>query len=822
MNATEYVRLCPVCGAEHPPAASQCGTCGTLLLGVDLTLRARPAAPPAIPPTDAPVPETASRTTPAPVPATAPPAESAAVPEATQCPHADCGALNPAGLTQCLYCGRPMTEAPAPAPAAGLYNLPAALAANFAIERVLPAGGAEAELMLLKGLKTGVRVMAKLYRPGIAPKGDVLERVGRVARVHVVPILAHGISDGVAYEVMEYCAGGSLRDLMGEGPMAPARVRLILTEVAEALAALHEIRVVHRDLKPENVLVRRPHPLDLVLTDFGIASLQDATQFFTGTARTARYAAPEAMTGVLDEAADYWSLGIMLLEMLLGAHPFEGLSDPVIAHRLATGSVDVSDIRDPAWRKLCRGLLQRDPARRWGIAEVRRWLTGDESLAEPVDTGGTLLHPYRLGDEECRSTTELALALSRQWGLARKDLMRGQIEAWARDDLKDHNLVRFLHDLRDRGGSGDQLLFLLIRHLAPDIPLNWRGESLGEESLLAAALKASERDKPAAEWLESIFADDVLALLPAPEHPALADLEAEWTQAWRDFVDAWQAADKALGAWRQGQVDRGEVVVDFDSMVFGIDGGLHRPPAGFIHGPLLLCLRRPDYARKLRTATIAEASAHFGHSPWLEGLCRQAETEDAKGIAALVAVLHLLPQARKASDDGHQRIVERSRHRTEELDHLAARANGALADIRRAVNANDFDALGRARLTESIEAFLMISAEARVLRGGDDVQASSFGAVLRAEPLVRGIRDRLDRMESGFRINALWRNRHLANTVASIFVFTLVLAPRWLFLLVPAIVVFWVWRESIAAGHRRAIRRLAAGLPVRLSRAAPS
>ena len=77
----DYVRLCPVCGTIAAPNAAQCGTCGTLLLGVDLSLRQE-----------------------APAAATLP---EAAV-EGLQCPYEDCGALNAPDSDACLYCGRPM------------------------------------------------------------------------------------------------------------------------------------------------------------------------------------------------------------------------------------------------------------------------------------------------------------------------------------------------------------------------------------------------------------------------------------------------------------------------------------------------------------------------------------------------------------------------------------------------------------------------------------------------------------------------------------------------------------------------------------------
>jgi len=66
----------------------------------------------------------------------------------------------------------------------------------------------------------------------------------------------------------------------------------LIRSLAAALQAVHAQQLIHRDLKPENLLVRCTEPLEVVLTDFGIASVQDATLRFTSSARTLAYGAP--------------------------------------------------------------------------------------------------------------------------------------------------------------------------------------------------------------------------------------------------------------------------------------------------------------------------------------------------------------------------------------------------------------------------------------------------------------------------------------------------------------------------------------------------
>jgi hypothetical protein len=806
-----YVRICPVCAAEHDPAASQCTACGTLLLGVDLSLR-QPVA-------DIPAVELPAPADPLPAAATAEPRLPAG--RGPRCPHADCGAENAPGSAECVYCGRSLQVAPAPAPAGpGLYNLPARLAANFTIERVLPAAGAEAELMLLRGIKTGARVMAKIYRPGILPKGEVLERVSRVAHAHVVRMLAHGMSDGIAYEVMEYCTGGSLRDLMAAGTQPPERIRLVLGEIAEALAALHACQVIHRDLKPENVLVRTTEPLDLVLTDFGISSVQAATQLFTGLARTASYSAPEAMTGVLDAAADYWSLGIILLELLQGRHPFAGLSDAVIAHRLAVGEVELDGVRDRSWQKLCRGLLQRDPKQRWQIAEIRRWLAGDATLPEPAVASASLVAPYVLEGEECRTEAELAIAFSRHWQAARRDFRRGELATWARVELKDHDLVRTLHDIRERGGSEDLQLFRLIRRLAPTIPPVWMGGGVDVRSILATAARAVGDDPDAAEWLHSLYAAHVIEELAESDYPDLRTLASEWQHMVSEFDRLWREVGGALDAWRREERARGDVVVDIDALMYGIGGDLQTPGAGRIHAELLMALRAPAAVAEQRPLLLAEAARHADHSPWLAPILQRAAETGEAGAIALVALRHLLPQAREASAVGQRRLVDRAEHVEGRLSELLNEGSRHLVEIRTLVDTLPLVATGaRERLAAALDGFMAVSYEARGLVGGGATSPALRGLAA-AEPVVLAMRNRLDDWESGPRLAALWTNQRLLQAGATGFFLVLAVAPRWLPVLLVPLLGAWAWRTWMVSLHRRDVRALARRLPLRLTPAA--
>ena len=259
---------------------------------------------------------------------------------------------------------------------AGNISMPSALISAYVMVEPIPTQGAEADLFIIQSMADKQKYVLKLYRRGLKPKSDVIEILRSCSREHVVEIVDRGESDGLWFEILEYGKHGSLRDLFRSGPVKDAQMLSYVRELVGAIEHIHARKIIHRDLKPENILVRALKPIDLMLADFGIASLSDATQHFTTKSRTIKYGAPEAAAGAVGNASDYWSLGLIVLEGISGKHPFDALSDLAIAVQLATKGVDVSEIKNARWRGLCKGLLSRDPKKRWSFEQVSKWIEG--------------------------------------------------------------------------------------------------------------------------------------------------------------------------------------------------------------------------------------------------------------------------------------------------------------------------------------------------------------------------------------------------------------------------------------------------------------
>ncbi|PZU48277.1 MAG: Stk1 family PASTA domain-containing Ser/Thr kinase [Microbacterium sp.] len=170
----------------------------------------------------------------------------------------------------------------------------------------------------------------------------------RLADPHVVNVFDQGQDGEMAYLVMEYLPGITLRDLLREQKrLSIPQTITIMDAVLSGLAAAHRAGIVHRDVKPENVLLAEDGRIKI--GDFGLARATSANtasgQMLMGTIA---YLAPELVTrGTADARSDIYALGIMLYEMLVGEQPYKGEQPMQIAYQHATDSVPRPSAKNP-------------------------------------------------------------------------------------------------------------------------------------------------------------------------------------------------------------------------------------------------------------------------------------------------------------------------------------------------------------------------------------------------------------------------------------------------------------------------------------------
>jgi eukaryotic-like serine/threonine-protein kinase len=141
----------------------------------------------------------------------------------------------------------------------------------------------------------------------------------------VVQIYDYGVHAGFEYLAMEYLLRGDLKARMQAGLKEAEALRYV-DQIAAALRVVHNAGLLHRDLKPPNVMLRDND--EVALIDFGLARALDGStpSTRTGVLRgSPYYMSPEQAQGeLLDERSDFYSLGIMLYEMLTGRKPYTG------------------------------------------------------------------------------------------------------------------------------------------------------------------------------------------------------------------------------------------------------------------------------------------------------------------------------------------------------------------------------------------------------------------------------------------------------------------------------------------------------------------
>ncbi|MGZ0067649.1 Stk1 family PASTA domain-containing Ser/Thr kinase [Microbacterium arborescens] len=194
----------------------------------------------------------------------------------------------------------------------------------------------------------------------------------RLADPHVVNVFDQGQDGEMAYLVMEYLPGITLRELLREQKrLTIPQTITIMDAILSGLAAAHRAGIVHRDVKPENVLLAEDGRIKI--GDFGLAR---ATTANTATGQmllgTIAYLAPELVTrGTADARSDIYALGIMLYEMLAGEQPYKGEQPMQIAYQHATDSVPRPSAKNP-------GVPEQ-------LDELVLWATEREPDERPLD-----------------------------------------------------------------------------------------------------------------------------------------------------------------------------------------------------------------------------------------------------------------------------------------------------------------------------------------------------------------------------------------------------------------------------------------------------
>ncbi|MCU1547758.1 MAG: serine/threonine-protein kinase, partial [Arthrobacter sp.] len=257
---------------------------------------------------------------------------------------------------------------------------------RYLIQSKLARGGMSTVYLALdQRLERGVAL--KVMHPHMAGDPQFLDRLGREAKAaarlshpHVVGVLDQGEDGRIAYLVMEYIKGHTLRDVLNErGALSPRLALALIDPVVEGLGAAHAAGLLHRDIKPENVLIAEDGRIKL--GDFGLARAISTSTSTGALIGTVAYLSPELVLGKqADARSDIYSIGIMLYEMLTGRQPFDGDVPIQVAYQHVNSSVSAPSVLVP-------GLAAE-------VDELVQWCTANDPDQRPVD-GNALLSELR-------------------------------------------------------------------------------------------------------------------------------------------------------------------------------------------------------------------------------------------------------------------------------------------------------------------------------------------------------------------------------------------------------------------------------------------
>ncbi|HYF49790.1 MAG TPA: serine/threonine-protein kinase [Planctomycetota bacterium] len=260
--------------------------------------------------------------------------------------------------------------------------------------------GGMAEVYLARQLALDIDVAMKVLRQLPETGKRIAQRFLREARAaaqlsheNIVQIRNVGRENDYQFIEMEYLPGGSLGDLVDQGPFrdVPTAIRM-LREAAAGVQAAHRKGIIHRDIKPDNLMLTATRRVKVV--DFGLAAIASGHPLADGSSSrltedgvilgTPHYMAPEQWEGKdVDERTDVYSLGATFYHLLSGRTPFDGRTAVELINNFSNRSPALLVRFNPDLPvSLCHAIskmLEKDPTRRY--ANIEALLKDPQGLA---------------------------------------------------------------------------------------------------------------------------------------------------------------------------------------------------------------------------------------------------------------------------------------------------------------------------------------------------------------------------------------------------------------------------------------------------------
>ena len=483
---TDYVKICPACGGERRLHEAVC-TCGFESLW---DVQPTPARGTGLQEGEQAVYDAVA----APVASPGTTEESPDVPMPVAdgtCPS--CHAAVEPDDAVCISCGTALGAASSP------EQTPERRIGEWIVVAELPAETPEADLYLVRRKPEDAPSLLRLLARGIEPDVDIYPVLESLDHASIPRLLAHGRTEDRVFEVWEHIDGPTLPEIAPELQRDTQALEHAAGALIGALTLFERRGLRHQNLQPSAIRRRKAAPLTLAITDFSTANIAEF-DVEAGRQRTPnRYMAPEAIAAASTAGSDWWSLGIILFELLTSGDCFKDVNDRAFLLHVISRGIAIPESLSPRWRNLLEGLLTRDHGKRWKAEQALQWLTSDEPIPTHPDGArpGIQGEPFVFAGQSFTSPADLALfaAQDAHWADAFADLEHGRLATWLATFDKNAKKGES-YDLVSRIGSDtriqpDQRLALALAAMNRDLPLCIKGTMLTPHALLNAPASAA-------------------------------------------------------------------------------------------------------------------------------------------------------------------------------------------------------------------------------------------------------------------------------------------------------------------------------------------
>jgi serine/threonine-protein kinase len=230
------------------------------------------------------------------------------------------------------------------------------------------------------------------------------QAAGRLTHPNIVAVFDYGETPEIAFIVMEYVDGGTLKGVLDKGErFQVAEAVRVMEGVMAGLQFSHDRGVVHRDIKPANIMLTKGG--EVKIADFGIARIESSSMTQAGTMLgTPSYMSPEQFMGqTVDSRTDLYSSGVMLYQLLTGEKPFEGGLTAIMHKVLNTEPPPPSALSvtvTPAMDAVVRKAMAKRPEDRFTTANEFAAALRDALNGKSEGTGKFSLATDDFGDGE--------------------------------------------------------------------------------------------------------------------------------------------------------------------------------------------------------------------------------------------------------------------------------------------------------------------------------------------------------------------------------------------------------------------------------------